>query len=113
MPALTKADPAQHLLSAVSAGLIAGIRTILGSATMVMLVMPVSLPGGIGPALDVILIGGAVLGALVALLSSYPGVVAQVQDGPAVIIGVMATGLPHRCAAARRRNSSSWWCSPA
>ena len=87
------ADPAQHLVSAVSAGLIAGIRTILGSATMVMLVMPVSLPGGIAPALDAILIGGAVLGALVALLSTYPGVVAQVQDGPAVIIGVMATSL--------------------
>lgn len=93
MQRVAKADPAQHLVSAVSAGLIAGIRTILGSATMVMLVMPVSLPGGIAPALDAILIGGAVLGALVALLSTYPGVVAQVQDGPAVIIGVMATSL--------------------
>ena len=93
MQQVAKADPAQHLVSAVSAGLIAGIRTILGSATMVMLVMPVSLPGGVAPALDAILIGGAVLGALVALLSTYPGVVAQVQDGPAVIIGVMATSL--------------------
>ena len=30
---------------------------------------------------------GLACGALVALFSSYPGVVAQVQDGPAVIIG--------------------------
>lgn len=87
------APSSQHLVSSVSAGLIAGIRTILGSAGMVVLVMPNTLAGGIGPALEVILIGGAVLGAAVALLSSYPGAVAQVQDGPAVILGVMATAL--------------------
>lgn len=83
----------QQLVTSVSAGLIAGIRTILGSAAMVTLVMPNTLSGGIAPALEVILIGGAVLAALVALLSTYPGAVAQVQDGPAVIIGVMATAL--------------------
>lgn len=84
---------AQQLVSSLTAGLIAGIRTVLGSASMVVLVMPNALPGGIGPALEVILTGGVLVGALVALLSSYPGVVAQVQDGPAVIIGVMATAL--------------------
>lgn len=84
---------AQQLVNSVSAGLIAGIRTILGSASMVVLVMPNVLPGGIAPALELILTGGVVVGAVVALLSSYPGVVAQVQDGPAVIIGVMATAL--------------------
>ena len=83
----------QQLVTSLSAGLIAGIRTILGSASMVVLVMPNALPGGIAPALEVILLGGAVIGALVALLSSYPGVIAQVQDGPAVIIGVMASSL--------------------
>jgi sulfate permease, SulP family len=84
---------AQQLVTNLTAGLIAGIRTILGSASMVVLVMPNALPGGIGPALEVILTGGVLVGALVALFSSYPGVVAQVQDGPAVIIGVMATAL--------------------
>lgn len=83
----------QRLVTSLSAGLIAGIRTILGSASMVVLIMPNALPGGIAPALEAILVGGAVVGGLVALLSSYPGVVAQVQDGPAVIIGVMATAL--------------------
>lgn len=87
------APSSQQLVGSISAGLIAGIRTILGSAGMVVLVMPNALSGGIGPALEVILIGGAVLGAAVALLSSYPGAVAQVQDGPAVILGVMATAL--------------------
>ena len=84
---------AQQLVTSLTAGLIAGIRTILGSASMVVLVMPNALPGGIAPALQLILTGGVVVGALVALFSSYPGVVAQVQDGPAVIIGVMATAL--------------------
>ena len=84
---------AQQLVTSLTAGLIAGIRTILGSASMVVLVMPNALPGGIAPALQLILTGGVVVGALVALFGSYPGVVAQVQDGPAVIIGVMATAL--------------------
>jgi SulP family sulfate permease len=87
------AAPTQQLVTSISAGLIAGIRTILGSAAMVTLVMPTTLNAGIAPALEVILIGGAVLAALVALLSTYPGAVAQVQDGPAVIIGVMAVSL--------------------
>lgn len=84
---------AQQLVTSLTAGLVAGVRTILGSASMVVLVMPNALPGGIAPALELILTGGVVVGVLVALLSSYPGVVAQVQDGPAVIIGVMATAL--------------------
>lgn len=84
---------AQQLASSLTAGLIAGVRTVLGSASMVVLVMPNALPGGIAPALELILTGGVVVGVLVALFSSYPGVVAQVQDGPAVIIGVMATAL--------------------
>lgn len=87
------ASTTQQLITGVSAGLIAGIRTILGSAAMVTLVMPTSLGAGVAPALEVILIGGAVLAAAVALLSTYPGAVAQVQDGPAVIVGVMATTL--------------------
>lgn len=86
----------QQLVTSIFAGLVAGIRTVLGSATMVVLLMPNTLQGGIAPALQVILTGGAVLGALVALLSTYPGAVAQVQDGPAVMIGVMATALAAR-----------------
>ena len=85
------ATNSQNLVTSISAGLIAGIRTILGSAAMVTLIMPASLGAGIASALDVLLIGGAVLAAAVALLSTYPGAVAQVQDGPAVILGVMAT----------------------
>jgi SulP family sulfate permease len=80
-------------ITSVSAGLIAGIRTILGSAAMVTLILPGSLAFGIPEGLDALLIGGAVLGAIVAWMSSYPGVVAQVQDGPAVIIGVMAASI--------------------
>ena len=92
----------QQLITGISAGLIAGIRTILGSAAMVTLIMPTTLGAGVAQALEVILIGGAVLAAVVALLSTYPGAVAQVQDGPAVIIGVMATAL-----AASMRNTAS------
>ncbi|MBL8376886.1 MAG: cyclic nucleotide-binding domain-containing protein [Burkholderiales bacterium] len=85
--------PAQSLFTSLSAGLIAGIRTILGSAAMVALILPGSLSGGVPQTLQALLLGGAVVGAVVALLSSYPGSVAQVQDGPAVILGVMATSI--------------------
>ena len=56
--------------TSIAAGLIAGIRTVLGSAAMVTLIMPGSLAGGIEPALVVLLIGGAVLGSVVAALST-------------------------------------------
>jgi len=80
-------------ITGISAGLIAGIRTILGSVAMVTLIMPQSLGGGIAEGIEVLLIGGAVLAAIMAAMSTYPGTVAQVQDGPAVILGVMATTL--------------------
>jgi len=83
----------QQFINSLSAGLIAGIRTILGSAAMVTLLLPPALAAGIPQGLDVMLIGGAILGAAVACMSSYPGVVAQVQDGPIVILGVMITSL--------------------
>ncbi|MFN0163976.1 MAG: SLC26A/SulP transporter family protein [Burkholderiales bacterium] len=83
----------QSLFASLSAGLIAGIRTILGSAAMVALILPGSLSGGVPQTLQALLLGGAVVGAVVAYLSSYPGSVAQVQDGPAVILGVMATSI--------------------
>ncbi len=83
----------QGLVPALSAGLIAGIRTILGAAAMVALIMPGSLADGFAPVLEVLLIGSVILAAGVAALSTYPGSVAQVQDGPAVILGVMATTL--------------------
>jgi len=82
-----------QFINSISAGLIAGIRTILGSAAMVTLILPGPLGFGTPQGLDVLLIGGVVMGAIVAWMSSYPGVVAQVQDGPAVILGVMATSI--------------------
>ena len=60
-----------QLVNSLSAGLIAGIRTVLGSASMVVLVMPNALPGGIAPALEVILIGGAVIVGAIAIQALF------------------------------------------
>lgn len=79
----------QQTINSLSAGLIAGIRTILGSAAMVTLLLPPTLSAGVPRGLDAMLIGGAIIAAIVAAMSSYRGVVAQVQDGPVVILGVM------------------------
>lgn len=83
----------QQVINSLSAGAVAGIRTILGSAAMVTLLLPPTLNAGIPRGLDVMLIGGAVLAAAMATLSSYRGVVAQVQDGPIVILGVMIASI--------------------
>ena len=85
------AAPSQALINGLSAGLIAGIRTILGTAAMVTLILPGSLSAGTAQAIEVLLIGGVAVGAIVAMMSTYPGTVAQVQDGPAVILGVMGS----------------------
>jgi SulP family sulfate permease len=83
----------QEIINSLSAGAVAGIRTILGSAAMVTLLLPPTLAAGVPRGLDMMLIGGAVLAAAVAALSSYRGVVAQVQDGPVVILGVMIASI--------------------
>jgi SulP family sulfate permease len=82
--------PVGLLASGLSAGLVAGLRTVLGSTAMVALIMPASLTSGVPQALQALLIGGAVLAAITALLSGHHGVVAQVQDAPAAILGALA-----------------------
>ncbi|MCK6551239.1 cyclic nucleotide-binding domain-containing protein [Myxococcota bacterium] len=76
--------------SGLSAGLVAGLRTVLGSTAMVALLLPASLGAGVPQTLVAMLIGGAVLAALTAMLSGHDGVVAQVQDAPAAILGAAA-----------------------
>ncbi len=80
----------------VVAGIISGIRTVLGTATLAALVTPAHW-GGAGAVLDAMLMG-ALIGALViAAFSGLRTAIAQPQDGPAVIIAafvaaIVATG---------------------
>lgn len=77
------------LSTSITAGLIAGLRTVLGGAAIAALILPA---GSIefGRLLNNILLSGAIVGLLITWLSAYRGVIAQPQDGPAVLVGVFA-----------------------
>lgn len=87
-PALGR--PAASSLSAsLTAGAVGGLRTVLGTAAITALILPPGVADG-GRLLTALLFGGAVVGLLLAWLSAYRGVIAQPQDGPAVLVGVFS-----------------------
>lgn len=73
--------------TSISAGLIAGLRTVLGGAAIAALILPAGSPE-FGRLLNGILLSGAAVGLLITWFSAYCNVIAQPQDGPAVLIGV-------------------------
>lgn len=77
------------LWASVTAGLVAGLRTVLGGAAIAALILPAGSPE-FGKLLNNILLSGALVGLLITWLSAYKGVIAQPQDGPAVLIGAFA-----------------------
>ena len=87
------AEPQERLSTAVAvAGIISGIRTVLGTATLAALVTPAH-SGGAGAVLNALLVG-ALIGALViATFSGLRTAIAQPQDGPAVIIAAFVAAI--------------------
>jgi SulP family sulfate permease len=75
--------------TAVTAGVVAGLRTVLGGTAIAALILPADSPE-FGRLLNCILLSGAAVGVLITWLSAYRNVIAQPQDGPAVLIGVFA-----------------------
>ncbi|HUZ71492.1 MAG TPA: SulP family inorganic anion transporter [Stellaceae bacterium] len=82
-----------RLLPGIAAGLVAGIRTVIGSAALAALIFSNDLALGVPQGVAIMLITGGVLGGIVALLSSYPGTVGQPQDGPAVVLALMGAAM--------------------
>jgi sulfate permease, SulP family len=83
----------RRLLPSIAAGLVAGIRTVIGSTALAALIFSDVLARGVPQGVAVMLVTGGVLGAVVACLSSYPGTVGQPQDGPAVVLALMGAAL--------------------
>lgn len=84
---------ASWVLANVSAGVVAGIRTLIGATALAALIFSGELPGGLPVGIGMLLFSGAVAGVVVGATSSYPGAVAQPQDGAAAILGLLALSL--------------------
>lgn len=82
-----------RLLPGLTAGIVAGIRTVIGSTALAALIFSNDLSLGVPQGVAVMLLTGGVLGGVVAFLSSYPGTVGQPQDGPAVVLAIMGAAI--------------------
>lgn len=81
---------ASWVLANVSAGVIAGIRTLIGATALAALIFSGELTGGLPVGIGILLFSGAVVGVVVGATSSYPGAVAQPQDAAAAVLGLLA-----------------------
>jgi len=71
------------------AGFIGGLRTIFGIAALALLIMPSGLNDQ-GHLLFALMIGAAVSGFIITKFSNFKNIIAQPQDGPAVLMSVFA-----------------------
>src|SRR5690606_19747776 len=81
---------ASWVLANVSAGVIAGIRTLIGATALAALIFSGELTSGLPVGIGILLFSGAVAGVVVGATSSYPGAVAQPQDAAAAVLGLLA-----------------------
>jgi SulP family sulfate permease len=100
--ALKREFQLSRLLPGLTAGLIAAIVTISTEISLAALIwsgpLNIYLAGGIG----LMLFGSCVVGIVVALTSSIPGVVSIPQDTPAAILALIAAGIVASMQAAGR-----------
>jgi sulfate permease, SulP family len=82
-----------RLLRDVVAGAVVGALMIVTSVSMAALVFTGDLEAFRGHGIGLALIGTALTGLVVSLLSSLPGSSAQVQDAPAAILAVVAAAM--------------------
>ncbi|MDX9753190.1 MAG: SulP family inorganic anion transporter [bacterium] len=88
-----KATSWEQLIPTLTAGIVIGIIIAFVEISFAALIfsgkLSAFLPNGIG----FLLLGTCVLGVVIALFSSYPGMIALAQDSPAAIMALVATGM--------------------
>ena len=87
-------------MTSLTAGLIAGVLTITMGTAFSALIFSGPLSGFISQGISLILLGAFIMGALVALKSSYPGTVARPHEIPAAILALTASIIAGKMASA-------------
>jgi SulP family sulfate permease len=77
----------------LSAGVLVGLIDVGVLISLGALIFAGPLAAFLANAIGLTLVGGAVMAAAVALLSTRPATIATVQDTPAIIVAVMAAGI--------------------
>ena len=80
-----------RLITSLTAGLIAGVLTITMGTAFSALIFSGPLSGFVSQGISLILCGACIIGALVALTSSYAGTVARPHEIPAAILALIAS----------------------
>jgi SulP family sulfate permease len=93
MIALQQAFAPRQLLSSLIAGLVAGIIAVTVSAAFAALIFPGELAGYLPLGIGSMLFGSIVIGGLTALLSSFPGLVAGLQDSAVAILALVSAAI--------------------
>lgn len=79
-----------RLVPSLVAGLVAGIITVMVEISFAALIFSGDLSSFVNRGIGLLLFGAVVIGIVVTMTSSYPGVVALPQDVPAVILALVA-----------------------
>jgi sulfate permease, SulP family len=90
---LTQTISPARLLPGLTAGLVAGVITIVVEISLAALIFSGNLAAYLPQGIGFILFGSFIIGLVVALTSSYPGSVAVPQDSPAAILAIVAAAV--------------------
>jgi SulP family sulfate permease len=82
---------AHHLVSSLITSVVVSMMTVVMSVSFVALIFIHPLGGFVGVGTSLMLLMAAILGVVMALLSSYPGTIAIPQDRVAPIVALMVT----------------------
>jgi sulfate permease, SulP family len=77
----------------VLAGLVAGVVAVMVSVSFAVLIFGAPTPGQVGRGIALVLAATAVVAAVNALGSSFPGIIAGTQDNAAVVLAILAAGV--------------------
>lgn len=88
-----------RLLPNLTAGLVAGIITVMVEISFAALIFAGDLSDFISKGIGLMLFGAVVIGVVVALTSSHPGIVAAPKDVPAAILALVAAAVASSMAA--------------
>jgi len=83
----------QHLSASAITGLVTGMVSVISAISFAALIFSGDLAGHVASGIGLALFGAFALGIVVALTTSFPGIIAGPQDSPAAILALVAAAI--------------------